>query len=92
MHDLSVVLLMACLHLHSLSLNCLIDRRIAAQLLPHLLEGWIALYLLRIIRPLNLVFILCFIQNVPPILLFEVCLDLLDVFVGLIQHIDGLDR
>lgn len=65
---------------------------IATQFLPHLLESWILLDLLPIIRPLNLYFVLSLREHVPPIFGLKGVLDFPNILVGIVEHINSLHR
>jgi hypothetical protein len=75
---------------YSFLFNYLVNSGVSPEFLPHLLEGGIFLNFLAIIGPFYLVFILSFIEDIPPVLLLELVLDFLDVFVGIVEDIDCL--
>jgi hypothetical protein len=81
---------MLCLNGYSFFFNYLVDSGVSPKFLPHLLEGGVFLDFLAVVGPFYFVFVLSFIEDVPPVLLFELVLNFLDVSVGIIEHIDCL--
>lgn len=84
------MLLITYLKIDILLFHNFIYSSISSQLFPHLLKGRIFLRLLTVIRPLHFIFLFSLIQHSSPILLLKLILNLLYIFVRLIQDINSL--
>lgn len=62
---------------------------VSSQFPPHSLEARVVLVGL-LVGPLDLVFMLCLLEYISPVLFIELLLDFPDILIRLLQHVDSL--
>ena len=81
-----------CFLLDHFFLSSFIVYLVSSKLFPHLLEGWIVIkFLFIFLGPFKFVFMLSFVQNISPIFLLKMLLDLFYIVVWDLQSVNGLN-